>query len=66
MTSLCEYLREENLTAVAFAKRMGVAPYTVRRWLAGQRRPSWHLLPKIGEVTHGRVDANSFVCRKAA
>jgi transcriptional regulator with XRE-family HTH domain len=66
MTTLREYLRKERLTAVAFAKRMGVAPFTVRRWLAGQRRPSWSLLPKISKITHGRVDANSFVCRKAA
>jgi DNA-binding transcriptional regulator YiaG len=27
-----------GMTQVAFARRIGVAPQTVRRWLAGQRR----------------------------
>ena len=29
-----------GMTQVAFARRIGVAPQTVRRWLAGRRRIS--------------------------
>ena len=61
MMKLGEYLSWKKLTPLAFATLVGVSRQTVTRWRDGSRKPDWDLLPKIIEVTGGKVTADSFV-----
>lgn len=58
---LGEWLKAHNVTAPAFAKQIGVDRSNVTRWIAGDVRPGWDLLPKIIEATGGHVTANDFL-----
>jgi transcriptional regulator with XRE-family HTH domain len=64
--TLNEYLAERQLTPHSFARLLGVAASTVHRWLnvrtkgGALRRPSIRLLPKIEQVTGGKVTAKDF------
>jgi len=44
-----------------FADQIGVDPVSVRRYLAGSRRPKWDVLARIKEATGGVVTADDFV-----
>lgn len=62
---LADYLEQNNLTAAAFAEKIGVARSTVGLWLRPRRgtvwRPNWEHLKKIKDVTGGAVTADDFV-----
>lgn len=58
---LSEYLKQEALTASAFADRVGVTHVAIVRYLNGARRPDWPTLHRIVKVTNGQVTANDFM-----
>jgi DNA-binding transcriptional regulator YdaS (Cro superfamily) len=58
---LAEYLKRERITQVEFARRLDVAPNTVHRWIACNRRPGWTAMAKIIEATGGAVTPDSFL-----
>lgn len=63
---LSDWLAEREITAAAFARRIGVHRMTVLRWLDPPAegpvpRPSWRQLAKIYEETGGQVTPNDFL-----
>lgn len=58
---LNDYLEHKGIKPQEFADSMGVAMQSVYRWLNGERRPDWDLLPRLIELTDGEVTANDFV-----
>lgn len=44
---LKDFLQENNLTQVAFAKRVGIKQSQVSEWLKGKAKPSYDLLKSI-------------------
>lgn len=68
MSTLADYL---NLAAATpdeqaerirkFATKIKVDVVTVRRYLAGSRRPSWAIMPRIVKETRGVVTADDFM-----
>ena len=44
---LKEFLEENNLTQVAFAKKIGVKQSQVSEWLKGKAKPGYDLLKNI-------------------
>lgn len=58
---LATFLAAADLTAAAFARRIGVGRATVCRWLNGTRLPTDpDVLALIFAATEGRVTANDF------
>lgn len=58
---LSEWLKQNELTATAFAKAAGLDVSTVTRSINGQRRPEWDTLDKIRAATNGEVTPNDFI-----
>lgn len=58
---LTDYLTETRQTAADFAKRIGVDPISVRRYLNGDRRPDWEVMGKIVKATDGHVTPSDFI-----
>lgn len=58
---LRDYLTSKDVTPAQFADRIGVSLVTVNRYLAGTRRPEWHVLGRIVKATDGLVTANDFL-----
>lgn len=44
---LKDFLQENNLTQVAFAKRVGIKQSQVSEWLKGKAKPGYDLLKSI-------------------
>ena len=61
MVTLNDYMRKSKMTVAEFADAIGVSTMTVYRYLSGERRPSWEILPKIVAATGGKVTADSFL-----
>lgn len=61
MMTLREYLDRQAVTTEAFAATIGVSGEAVRRYIQGKRRPSWQIMPRIVEATHGMVTPDSFL-----
>ena len=61
MLTLFDYLKEQNQSLSAFAVRIGRAPSTLSRALAGERNPSIDLARDVERGTGGRVSASSFI-----
>lgn len=57
---LANYLTANSISPHEFAKTIGVSRETVRRYLAGERRPELDKLHTIARVTDGQVTANDF------
>jgi len=57
---LSDYLRDRSISPHDFAKSIGVSKETVRRYLAGLRRPDFEKMRLIADVTDGEVTANDF------
>ena len=55
---LSQYLKENNLTATAFAERINRHKSTVTRILKGEMRPDPDTTDRIFEVTRGAVTAS--------
>lgn len=58
--NLASYLEENNLTATAFADRIGVAIATVTRAARGEIMPSPETMKRIMQETNGKVTPNDF------
>lgn len=52
---LSEYLRNNNVTYTAFAKRVGVSRVTVMKWATGRIMPRPEHISSIFEATRGSV-----------
>ena len=57
---LKEYLSKHSISAADFAKSIGVATYTVNRYINGTRIPDRAVMPLIKEKTNEQVTADSF------
>ena len=44
---LKDFLREKNLTQVAFASKIGVKQSQVSEWLSGKAKPGYDILKRI-------------------
>lgn len=53
------YLHKKKLTHEQFADMVGVSAQSVRNWISGIKKPTRNL-PKIIEITGGKVTADSF------
>jgi len=58
---LGSYLKITGLTPDQFATRIGVDAVSVRRYLAGSRRPRWTVMKEIVRVTEGAVGPDDFL-----
>lgn len=58
---LREWLNTKKMPANEFAALIGVDKSTVGRWIAGDVRPSWEIIPRIIDATGGAVTANDFL-----
>jgi transcriptional regulator with XRE-family HTH domain len=58
---LGSYLKIAGLTPDQFAARIGVDAVSVRRYLAGSRRPAWSVMQDIVRVTEGAVGPDDFL-----
>jgi transcriptional regulator with XRE-family HTH domain len=57
---LANYLRAQNITLAAFAKRIGRSEATVSRLARGKHLPDWDTMQAIKEATDGCVTPNDF------
>lgn len=57
---LNEYLKELDLKPNDFAMKIGVAAYTVKRYLDGKRIPDPEVMKRIKAETNQKVTADSF------
>lgn len=55
------WIKAEGISDAEFARRLGVNPTQVSRWLAGKVRPDWDYLKKIILITRGQVSADDFI-----
>ena len=60
------YLDQEGVTAMAFARRMGVAQSTVVRWLDGSIMPRLPMARCISAATNGLVSMEDLVTSEPA
>jgi transcriptional regulator with XRE-family HTH domain len=58
---LKDWLTDRDVTAAAFAVRIGVTPQAVHRYLLG-RKPRSDVLVAILKATGGQVTPNDFFC----
>jgi DNA-binding transcriptional regulator YdaS (Cro superfamily) len=56
---LAKYLKEKKIEPSAFAEKIGVATFTLRRYLAG-RVPDPKVVEAIHRATRGKVQPNDF------
>lgn len=56
---LDRYLKKEKLSSGEFAAKIGVAAWTVERYIAG-RVPDPKIVEAIHAATHGKVTPNDF------
>lgn len=61
MNTLRRYLDEKDESLSAFAVRIGKAPSTLTRVLAGERNPSIGLARDVEKGTEGQVTAAEFM-----
>ena len=57
---LDQYLTDENVSPIDFAKEIGRDAATVSRLRRELTRPDWETVRRITEATKGRVTANDF------
>jgi transcriptional regulator with XRE-family HTH domain len=57
---LADYLSANSISPHDFAKSIGVSKETVRRYLAGERRPDFEKMQLVAKATGGEVTANDF------
>lgn len=57
---LADYLKQEKMTASAFAALIGVSTSTTTRWLTSGRTPDLSTMIKIEAVTKGAVRMEDF------
>lgn len=57
---LGDYLAKRQISVADFAKTVGVADPTIRRYIAGQRIPKRQVMARISLHTSGEVTAVDF------
>lgn len=57
---LIDYLNDNDISPAEFAVSIGVSKEAVRRYIAGDRRPTRRVLEKIALATACEVTANDF------
>lgn len=57
---LKEYLKQHSLTVEGFAAAIGESPFTVGKWVRGDRRPREATMLRIVDLTSGLVTPNDF------
>lgn len=62
---LATYLAAHKLTEAQFAAAVGVASFTVSRWINGRQMPSLLRLIAISRATDGQVRKQDFSRRRA-
>lgn len=60
------HIESKGETPEIFAAKIPVRPFTVRRWMLGDRVPTKALMPRVVEVTDGQVTPNDFFERAKA
>lgn len=58
---LSAYLKDNRISHVAFAEKIGVTQATVTRYAAGTRTPRPEHMVKIRSATEGAVTADDFM-----
>jgi transcriptional regulator with XRE-family HTH domain len=61
---LSEWLKENGLSQAEFARRIGVSPPALSRFITGARIPHATSILKIRDATDGKVDVNDWVVVK--
>ncbi len=57
---LLEYIKENSLQLASFARRLGIARYTLYRYIKENRLPPPKTMAAIFSVTKGMVQPNDF------
>ena len=57
---LQKYLEERGMTKVFFAKKIGVNPTHLSRWIGGKTIPRLDYILKIEEATDGKVTSRDW------
>ena len=57
--TLREWMRTTSTTPAALAARLGVHLVTVYGWAAGTKRPSFHKMALLEDLTGGQVTART-------
>lgn len=55
------YLAETQMNMSEFARRVGVKPQTIQRYVKQGRAPEWAVMERIVLATAGKVTANDFL-----
>lgn len=63
---LKQYLDQEHLSVLDFAKRIGCSPVAIYRYISADRIPRPVVMRAIAGATAGAVTANDFVEQHAA
>lgn len=58
--NLASYLTNSKTTYEAFARKLGVSPFAVGKWVRGERMPRPAIMARISEATGGEVRPNDF------
>jgi len=56
MDKLRKYLKENNLTILAFSRLIGVSVSTIARWLAGSSIPHSYMKKHVAIITHNYIE----------
>jgi len=59
--TLSEFMAWKDIGDAEMARYIGVSRVSVVRYRNGERRPEWHVLVRIRDVTGGIVTADSFM-----
>lgn len=62
MNALDRYLETQGIKNALFAAQVGASEATISRLRNGKQTPSYALVRRIAEVTHGEVTPNDFLC----
>ena len=57
---LKEYLKFCGVTNKDFAKRIGISPVSLSRYISGERLPEKEIILKISSLTDGAVNPDDF------
>ncbi len=64
--TLADWLKEHDVTAVAFGERIGVHHTAVNRYVSGTRLPRPEVMARIVAETAGAVQPGDFYASQAA
>jgi transcriptional regulator with XRE-family HTH domain len=59
---LRKWRKAEGLTLQEAAEKVGTSRQVWSDWERGRRRPNQHFMPRVRNVTEGKVSADDFFC----